>query len=160
MITIRRSMTVDTFVERVYEHLARPENLVEVWPGLIAVWNVRALPLGGHAYEWIYKMAGTRVRGRSQTREIARNDHVVVQNDEGVPSTFRWSFEPDAGRARVSLEVDYTIPALVLGKVTRSYVEQETELQLGIMMHNLKARLELAPRPTRKVDLRPVAAVR
>lgn len=160
MITIRRTMTVDTFVERVYEHLSRPENLVEVWPGLIAVWNVQPLPLGGHAYEWIYKMAGTRVRGRSQTREIARNDHVVVQSDEGIPSTFRWSFAPDCGRARVSLEVEYAVPALVLGKVTRGYVEQETDLQLGIMLHNMKARLELAPRPTRKVLVPPVVTAR
>ena len=157
MNTFRRWMTVDTFVERVYEQISRPEDLVEIWPGLIAVWNVRPLPLGGHTYEWIYKMAGTRVRGRSQTREIARNDHVLVQLDEGIPGTFRWGFEPDRGRARVTLEVEYEIPSLVLGKVTRGYVEQETELQLGIMMHNLKARLELAPRPTRKIDVRPLA---
>ena len=157
MVTFRRWITIDTFVERVYEHLSRPENLVEVWPGLIAVWNIQALPLGGHTYEWIYKMAGTRVRGRAHTREIARNGHVVVQNDDGVPSIFRWGFEPEPGRARVTLEVDYEIPSVVLAKVTRGYVEQETEMQLGIMLHNMKARLELAPRPTRKIQV-PIAA--
>ena len=46
MPNIRKSVRIDAPLDRVFEYLAQPENLLEIWPNMIEVSNVQHRPDG------------------------------------------------------------------------------------------------------------------
>ena len=154
MITIRKTVTVDAPASRIYEFMTSPENLPEIWPSMIEVSNVKRDADGAHSFDWTYKMAGLRFQGRSETTEVVRNDHFVVKNDKGIPSTFRWAFSGENGQCRVTMECQYEIPSKLLEKLARPFVERQNEHEAGVVLQNLKARMELGQSTGKGMDAR------
>lgn len=154
MITIRKTITVDATANRIYEFMTTPENLPEIWPSMIEVSNVKRGADGTHAFDWVYKMAGLRFQGRSETSEVALNDHYVVKNEKGIPSTFRWTFAGENGHTKVTMECQYEIPSKLLEKLARPFIERQNEHEAGVVLQNLKARMELGQATGKAVDPR------
>lgn len=151
MTGIARSIGIHAPAARVFEQLCEPENLLEIWPSLAEVSKARVEPDGRHAFDWAYRMAGVRFRGHCDTVEVDRDRMRVDHNEGGIPSTFRWSFEPRGEDTDVRLEIDYEVPGLlrlVAGPVLRALNEREAETLLA----NLKLRIETGFAPVRRED--------
>lgn len=155
MITIRKTITIDAAASRLFDFMTTPENLPEIWPSLIEVSNVRRTPDGAHAYDWVYKMAGIRFDGHSETTEVVVNDHYVVHSPRGIPSTFHWSFAGENGHTRVTVECQYEIPSALLERLARPFVERQNDLEAAMILQNLKARMELGQPAGRRPEQRP-----
>jgi carbon monoxide dehydrogenase subunit G len=146
MIGIQRSIAIHAPAARVFEQLDEPDHLLEIWPSLAEVSNARVEPDGRHAFDWAYRMAGVRFRGHCDTVEIDRGRRRVDHNEGGIPSTFRWTFEPRGPDTDVKLEIDYELPGLlgfVAGPVLRVLNEREAET----LLQNLKLRIETGVTP-------------
>lgn len=150
MIKIRRFISIDAPLERVYEFMTNPDRLPEIWPSLIEVSNVKTKPDGGHSFDWVYKMAGVKFNGRSETTEVVKNDHYVVKNEKGITSTFRWSFAGENGHTKVTMDCEYEIPSPLLAKIAKPFIERLNEHEARIVLDNLKARMELEEPAARK----------
>ncbi len=142
MAKIEKSLLINAPVEQVFAFMAKPENLPEIWPSLQEVRNVQPLPNGGYAYDWTYKMAGIRLEGHAEWTEFVKNQRIVDENEGGIPSTFIWTYQPEAGGTRVSVSVDYTIPGAVLGKLAEPIVHKMNEREAETVLANLKAHME------------------
>ncbi len=129
-------------MEKVFDFMAQPQNLPEIWPSLQEVRNVQPLPNGGYAYDWSYKMAGVRFDGHAQRTEFVRNQHIVDKNESSIPSTFVWDYRAEDGGTRVTVNVDYTIPGAALGKLAEPIIHKMNEHEAEIVLANLKARME------------------
>ena len=150
MIAIARQIAIRAPAARVFDQLSPPGNLLEIWPSLVAVEDARVEPDGRHSFAWTYRMAGVKLRGRCDTVELERDRRRVDRNTGGIPSTFRWTFEPLGDETAVRLEVEYEVPALlrmVAGAVLRALNEREAETLLA----NLKARIETGIPPVKRV---------
>ena len=144
MRKIERSVTIGVPVERVWDYLTRPENLVDIWPSMVEVRNVQRNPNGSHRFDWTYEMAGLRFEGHSETTEIEENRRLVSHNERGIPSTFEYRFEPRDGETRFTMTVQYEIPNTLLDKLAEPIVAKLNEREAETLLANLKDVLELS----------------
>ncbi|MEJ5309097.1 MAG: SRPBCC family protein [Anaerolineae bacterium] len=142
MAKIEKSLLIHTAVEKVFDFMARPENLPVVWPSLQEVRNMQPLPNGGYAYDWTYKMAGIRFEGHAEWTEFVRNQRIVFKNESSIPSTFVWTYKPEADGTRVTVNVDYSVPNAILGKLAAPVLHKINEQEAETVLANLKAHME------------------
>jgi uncharacterized membrane protein len=139
MATIRRSIAIRAPVEQVFEYVADPTHLPEIWPSMAAVRNVQVHPTGS-SFDWDYKLLGMRIHGHSDPVEMVKNQRQVTRSVKGIPNTFRWLYESRAGETIVTLEVDYEVP--LLGRLATGVVGRVNEREAETLLNNLKRKME------------------
>ena len=140
MAMIRRSISIRAPVDRVFDYVADPTHLPEIWPSLVDVRNVEPHP-NGNSFDWDYKMLGMRIHGHSDPVELVRNERQVTRSNRGIPNTFRWNYTAHDGQTEVTLEVDYQAP--VRGRLAERIVGRLNEREAETLLANLKRRLEV-----------------
>jgi uncharacterized membrane protein len=143
MAKITKSVTINAPVEKAFAFISDPMNLPEIWPSMIEVKDVQASPAGGYNFGSAYKMAGMRFEVAAETTEYITNQRIVTKSTKGIESTFVWIYQPEAGGTKLTLEVDYTVPIPLLGKLAEAFIVKQNEHEAGVMLANLKARMEV-----------------
>ncbi|MHC4277644.1 MAG: SRPBCC family protein [Planctomycetota bacterium] len=141
MAKLTKSIAIDAPVEKVFGYVSQATNLPEIWPSLIEITDVKQLPDGRTTDRWTYKMAGMRLKGTTAT-EYVENKSIISKTEGGVKSTQIWTFEPADGGTKATLEVEYTVPIPVIGKLAEAIVVKMNEHEGDIIMANLKSRME------------------
>ena len=142
MPSIKKSVTIAAPVDEVFAYVSDPRHLPEVWPNLVSVTNVESHPDGGSGFDWVYRMAGIKLRGHSEDVEFSRNQRVVSQSKSGMPNTFRWTYAGQDGKTELTLEVDYEPPASVFGRLLRPVLDRVNERDATALLANLKAHFQ------------------
>ena len=142
MARVKKTIIINAPVEKVFGYAEEPTNLPEFWPSLVEVKGVERLPNGGTKFGWVYKMAGMRFEGTSETIEYIANQRTVSENKGGIESTIIWTYEPEDGGTRVTFDAEYTVPIPVLGKLAESLIVKQNEREAETLLANLKDRVE------------------
>jgi len=142
MAKIEKSVTIKTPVEKVFGFMADPKNLPEVMPSMVEVRDVQPLGADKYKFNWTYKMAGMRFEGASETTESIANRRNVTHSKKGIQSKFTWTYEPEAGGTKMTVEVEYTVPVPLLGKLAEAIIIKLNEHDADATLANLKARME------------------
>ena len=142
MAKVERTITIKAPVEKVFSYLDEPTNLPEVWPGFVEAKDVKRLPSGGNSFGWAYKMAGMRFEGTGETTEYVANERTVVKTKGGIESTATWTYQPEDGGTKLTLEVEYTVPIPLLGKLAEALIVKLNQNEADVVMTNLKTRME------------------
>jgi len=140
--TIKRSIVIEAPLKQVFAYVDDPVHLLEIWPSMVEVKEVQPLPKGGHRYHWLYKMAGTRFEGDSETVEFEPDRHFLQKNTGQIPSTFDWTFTPENGSTRIEMKTEYEIPESLLAKLAEPFVLKLNEREADTFLANLKDRVE------------------
>jgi len=143
MKKIVKSITIKAPVEKIINYLSEPTNLPEIWPSLVEAKDVQRLPDGGTKFRWVYKMAGIHLEGTSEDTEYVPNQRIVSKSKGGVESTQTWMFHPEGDETKVTFEIEYTVPIPVLGKLAEAIVVKMNEHEGGVILANLKTRMEV-----------------
>jgi uncharacterized membrane protein len=142
MPIINSSIDISAPVEKVFAYvtdaLTGPEWLV----GMSEVTDVTGSGVG-QRHHWKYNMLGVPLRGESTVSEHVPNERRVVQSKGGVTSTWTFTFAPHEGGTKLDLELDYTIPVPVLGKLAEQLVLKRNQREADLSMENIKQRLEV-----------------
>lgn len=142
---IRKNIEIkNTPRERVFDYINTPANLLTVWPSLTEISNVERSPDGRQSYDWVYRMVGLPFKGHSATVEMDEPRLLVVRNEGGIPSTFRWTFEKVGAGTRIEVDIEYEVPAPVVGKLAEAVVARLNEHEVLTLLANLKATLEMS----------------
>lgn len=145
MKKISRTIDIKAPVQRVYDFMAQPKNLPSIWPNMVSVSNIVERIPGAFDFDWVYKMAGLHFKGHAKVQEALPGKLQRVQND-GIPSTFRWSYEGLNGQnTRLTLAVEYEIPGAIVGKIAETLLAKLNERDADVMLANLKDVMEHAP---------------
>jgi uncharacterized membrane protein len=139
MERIQKSVMIHAPVAQVFEFLADPRNLPDVWPSLIEVSN---LDEAGQSFDWTYKMAGMHFHGHSRTIDLEQNRLRVVRGERGISSTFTWRFGERDDGTEVSLDVEYELPVPLLSRLAAPFLRRLNEREAETTLANLKERLE------------------
>jgi uncharacterized membrane protein len=142
MATIKKSIFIQAPVEKIFAFMSEPVNLPEIWPSMVEVKDVQPSPAGGYNFSWVYKMAGMRFDGASETVEVIPNRRVVTKSTKGIESKFVWSYQPEASGTRVTMEAEYVIPLPVLGKLAEAIIVKQNEHESEVLLSNLKNKME------------------
>ncbi len=143
MKRIKRSVEIDAPVERVYEYLTQPSNLLGIWPNMLSVSNVVSREGGAPDFDWEYKMAGIKFKGHAKTEEAQPYKLVRVKNESDIASTLCWTYQAiDGKRTRLGLDVEYSITTPIVGKVAESLIAKSNERDIDRLLTNLKDVME------------------
>ncbi len=141
MAKVERSITINASVEQVFAYIEDPMNDVEHTAGVIEIKDVTGSGVGAHN-RWVYKMAGLRFEGESTVTEHIPNERIVTQTKGGIASTWTYTFEPHDGGTKLTVNVEYTIPVPVLGKLAEKLVLKRNEREADLNMANIKESIE------------------
>ena len=141
MAKLLKSVTINTPIDKVFNYISDSRNLPEIWPSLQEIRNFKKLPGGRTTDSWVYKMAGIRLKGTTTTHYV-ENVEVISKTEGGVKSIQIWTFKPIDGGTIVTVDVEYTIPIPVLGKLAEKIVVMMNEHEGDVVMSNLKSRME------------------
>ena len=141
MLKIEKTTVVKAPAEHVFEFLADPKNLLQIWPNMMEVTELKSLPKGGYTFKFGYKMAGSHFSGHSECIEYKPTTLLVYKNT-GIDSTITWKLQPEKGETRVFFASEYTIPGALIGKLVEPMINKLNEHDADALMANLKVRLE------------------
>jgi hypothetical protein len=116
-------------------------SIQEWMVGMTEVMDVTGSGVGQH-YLWKYKMAGVPLHGESTISEHVPNERRVAESKGGITSTFTFTFAPHEGGTKLDIDVDYTIPIPVLGKLAEKLVLKRNQREMELNSQNIKERLE------------------
>jgi carbon monoxide dehydrogenase subunit G len=142
MASIKRSIAIQSTPERILGYVTEPRTLAEWIPSMVETRNI----IGGgegQQYEWTYKMAGLLLRGQTTVVEYEPSTRAVHQSIGTVSSTWTTTLTPRDGWTDVTMEVEYTVPIPVLGKLAEQLAIRRDARDLEIALTNLKETLEL-----------------
>jgi uncharacterized protein YndB with AHSA1/START domain len=142
MEKIRKFTFIEAPPAKIFGYLTDATHLPEIWPSMVEVSNVQTKPDGAHSFDWTYKMAGVRFHGHSETIEVQRDRLRLVRNASGIPSTFRWTFEPRAEGTDLALEIEYEMPRQLLARLAAPFLRRLNDREADALVHNLKERME------------------
>jgi uncharacterized protein YndB with AHSA1/START domain len=142
MPIINSSTNISAPVEKVFAYLDDPLTSPEWLVGAMETTDVTGSGVGQH-YHWKYNMLGIPLRGESTVSEHVPNERRVMQSKGGVISTWTFTFAPHEGGTKLDLELDYTIPVPVLGKLAEQLVLKRNQREADLSMENIKQRLEV-----------------
>jgi uncharacterized protein YndB with AHSA1/START domain len=142
MARVEKSITINAPVEKVFSYVEDPTNLPEFWPSMVEAKDVEELEGGGYKFGWVYKMAGMRFEGTSETIEYVANQRTVTDNKGGIESIITWTCEPEDGGTKVTFDAEYTVPIPLLGKLAEAFIVKQNEREAETLLANLKARME------------------
>ena len=141
MAKVKRSITINAPVEKVFNYLADPLAQPDWIPSMMGVKDVSGSGVGQH-FRWTYKMAGVLLKGESTTTEHIPNERTVTQSKGGVTSTWIHNFETHDGGTMMELDIEYTIPIPVIGKLAEKIVLKRNEREADLAMANIKEKME------------------
>jgi len=142
MAKFTRDVLIHAPVDKVFKYHSDPTNQPEYWPSMLEVKGTKGPPAAGRKYQWVYKMAGIRLEGSTETTEFVENKRIVNKTKGGIESTFIYQYKPEGEGTRLSVEVDYKVPVPVLGKLAEALIVKLNEREAETTLANLKDRLE------------------
>ena len=138
------TITINAPVEKVFSYLQdEPTNLLEIWPSMVEVKDMKRLPNGGTSFRWVYKMVGMRFEGTSEDIEYISNQRVVTKTKGGIEATYTWTFQPEDGGTKMTVEVEWSVPVPVLGKLAEALIIRQQEREFDLVLANLKDKMEV-----------------
>jgi uncharacterized membrane protein len=150
MAKIHRDVVVNADPERCFDFIADPSLAPLFISSLYSITPIEVEPKGpGNTWGFEYDMFGVPLRGESECTEFERPSRYVWRSIPGsstIDTTFSYTFEPQDGGTKVSLDVEYELPQEVLGgKLTdKLVVERMNEHEADAAIKNLKVVLEEA----------------
>jgi len=142
MALVKKSITINAPIEKVFKYIVEPSNLPEIWPSMIEAKDIQPLPNGGNKFRWVYKMAGIRFEGNSEITEFVPNQRTVSVTKGGIESEIIWEFQPEVGSTDVTFKGEYTVPIPLIGKLAEAFIVKLNENEAETILANLKARME------------------
>lgn len=138
MAKIKKTININAPVEKIFDYASEPTNLPEFWPSMVEVKNVKK----DKSFSWVYKMAGMHFKGSSEIAESIANERRVTKSSSGIPNKFVWTYQSEQAGTKLTLEIEYTVPVPLLGKLAEAFIVKMNEHEADTMLANLKARME------------------
>lgn len=146
---LTRSTVVSCPPERVYGVLADVERLPEFSDMTVAVHNGPGRPVQvGDRFEQVVKLLGRDLESEWHVRALQPPTLLRFEGSAppGVRATLVERLNPEGDGTRVELDIDYTLPLGILGRVVDAvYLRRKNEQQADEILAKLKSLCEAGP---------------
>lgn len=141
MPTIKKSIHIDAPLKKVFAYVTEPMNSLEWMVSLTEARNVTGSGVG-QKWGWEYTMVGIPFQGESTVVESVPDRRHVLTSKGGITSKFTWDFEAEPTGTQLDLQVDYSIPGKVLGRLAERLVLRRNERESALNLQNIKEHVE------------------
>ena len=141
MAVWKDSILIDASPEDVFAYVDDPTELPTWLPSMIEVRNVIGTGLG-QQYEYTYKMAGLLLRGQNIVVEHVPNERGLHQVIGMISALWDYSVEPHADGTLLNIQVEYSIPIPVLGRLAERLAIKQNAASFDLALINVKDVME------------------
>ena len=141
MASWKDSILIHAAPNDVFAYVDDPTELPTWLPAMIEVRNVVGTGLG-QQYEYTYKMGGLQLRGQSVVIEHVPNERGVHQVLGMISALWDYSVEPHPDGTVLNIEVDYTIPIPVLGRLAERLTIKQNAASFELALISVKDVME------------------
>lgn len=135
------SIHIDAPIESVFAYVTNPAHSPEWIPSLVEVSNVRG-DGSKMSYDWIFKMVGLRLAGKTKVTEFEKNKYFEHRSDGAISSTWRYEFDRHSGQTRVKLSIEYDVPTRVGKKIAEKILVRQHQREMKVSLNALKEIVE------------------
>jgi ligand-binding SRPBCC domain-containing protein len=116
MAQIKKSITINSPLSKVFDFVTNPDNWTTYVTSLIDVRNISDNPpVSGTTFEWTYRMLGINNDGKGRIAEMEKNSRCVMEMEGSFPIKETYTFEGDDSSTELTFEIQYDVPGKVLG---------------------------------------------
>ena len=141
MASWKDSILIHAAPNDVFAYVDDPTELPTWLPAMIEVRNVVGTGLG-QQYEYTYKMGGLQLRGQNVVIEHVPNERGVHQVLGMISALWDYSVEPHPDGTVLNIEVEYTIPIPVLGRLAERLAIKQNAASFELALINVKDVME------------------
>jgi len=141
MAHVEKSVNIKAPVDQVYRYITDAHHSPEWIRSMEASSDISGSGKGDH-FKWTYKMAGMTFSGDSEIIEHIPNKRQVVHSTGGIDAVWDFNFRDLGGSTELKLDIDYSVPIPVLGKVAEKLVLKQNEKEAEESLAALKSKLE------------------
>ena len=143
MAHIKDSILIDAPAEKVHGLAADPHKWSSWFVGLGEAESVEGDNSPGTVVKQNYLMAGMHIPVTTKVTDNRKEADGSIfwrsENEGSLAGWQTWTYAPKDGKTLVSVEMEYTVPGSVLGKVAdRLFVERNQERAMHHTLENLK----------------------
>ena len=124
-----------------FAYVDDPRELPTWLPGMIEVRKVIGTGLG-QQYEYTYKMGGLQLRGTNVVIEHVPNERGLHQVIGMITALWDYSVEPHPEGTLLNIEVEYSIPIPVLGRLAERLAIKQNAASFELALINVKDVME------------------
>ena len=141
MASWKDSILIHAPPEDVFAYVDDPRELPTWLPSMIEVRNVIGTGLG-QQYEYTYKMGGLQLRGTNIVIEHVPNERGLHQVIGMITALWDYSVEPHPEGTLLNIEVEYSIPIPVLGRLAERLAVKQNAASFELALINVKDVME------------------
>lgn len=141
MISYQDSIVVEAPLDKVFTYVNDLATMPDWLKGLVEVRNVIGAGKGQQC-EWTYKMVGILLHGDAVVVDCIGDRRCTHQSIGMLGATWTNTVEPQNGGTKLTIEVEYTLPVSVLGKLAEHLTVRRMQRYLEYSLLNLKEILE------------------
>ena len=141
MASWKDSILIHAPPEDVFAYVDDPRELPTWLPSMIEVRNVIGTGLG-QQYEYTYKMGGLQLRGTNIVIEHVPNERGLHQVIGMISALWDYSVEPHPEGTLLNIEVEYSIPIPVLGRLAERLAVKQNAASFELALINVKDVME------------------
>lgn len=146
MNKVQKSIIIDAPPEQVFSYVLLPESLIEIWPGITAIRDVKWLPNTGKDFLVCYKLGGILIECSSKDVEVIPNQRIVNKVQGGIQSTVTWDFfSYRENQTLVTFEIEYSLPTGFVGRMAEAVLLRMNDKEAEVILFNLQLRMEFGP---------------
>jgi hypothetical protein len=141
MSSWKDSILIHASPDDVFAYVDDPMELPTWLPSMIEVRNVVGTGLG-QQYEYAYKMGGLVLRGQNIVIEHVPNERGLHQVIGMISALWEYSVEPHTEGTVLNIEVEYSIPIPVLGRLAERLAVKQNAASFELALINVKDLME------------------
>ena len=144
MSKVAQSLEVSCSPETLMDYIIDITNHPAFIGPLKSVTNIKGdVKKPGTSWDWLYSLAGVELSGKAETVRFVPGKEFVYKTTSGAKSTFTYRADPaGAKKTKLSLNVEYEVPANALAKMKASVFEKLNDAEGKRVVENLKVVLE------------------
>ncbi|HEY6088791.1 MAG TPA: SRPBCC family protein [Gemmatimonadaceae bacterium] len=143
MSKVAESLEVNCSPEDLMDYIIDINNHPAFIVPLKSVTNIKGdVKKPGTTWDWVYSISGVELSGKAETVRYVPAREFVYKTTSGAKSTFTYRADGSGGKTRLSLNVEYEVPATALSKMKAQVFEKLNEEEGKRVVENLKALLE------------------
>ena len=141
MITYDNSIVIKASVSEVFTYVNDLTTMADWLTGLVEVRNVIGAGEGQQC-EWTFKLIGIPLCGQAVVVDCVENKRCTHQSIGMFSATWKQMVEPHEDGTKLIIEVEYTLPLSVLGKLAEPLTVRRMGRDLDSSLLNIKEALE------------------
>ena len=141
MSKIVKYILINAPVEKVFEYLSDPMNMLDWHPNVIGIRDVNGCGEKQN-WTWNYKLLGFTFTGEVQVVKSIINTERTIKSTGGIWSERTWRFKKEAGGTRLDYILEYTVPNSIISKLGEFIAIQRSERVVNTALTNIKEKME------------------